>query len=91
MPSSTSDPTPGPAPGAQLQASVADQPDSARRPAGEVRLVLPWEVGDYADFYASLEHATNMGRLLRPDGEPVAARPGGMCRSATTAGPAPSW
>ncbi len=56
---------------AQLQASVADQPGSARRPAGEVRLVRPWEVGDYADFYASLEHATNMGRLLRPDGDPL--------------------
>jgi fumarylacetoacetase len=28
-------------------------------------------VGDYVDFYASLEHATNMGRLLRPHGEPL--------------------
>jgi fumarylacetoacetase len=56
---------------AQLQAGLADQPDRARRPRHQVRLVLPWEVGDYADFYASLEHASNMGRILRPDGEPL--------------------
>jgi fumarylacetoacetase len=31
--------------------------------------VLPFEVADYVDFYSSLEHATNMGRLLRPGGE----------------------
>jgi len=55
----------------QLQAGMADQPDRARRPRSEVRLVLPWVVGDYADFYASLEHASNMGRLLRPDGDPL--------------------
>jgi fumarylacetoacetase len=33
--------------------------------------VLPFEVADYVDFYSSLEHATNMGRLLRPGGEPL--------------------
>ena len=43
----------------------------ARRPAGEVRLVRPWEVGDYVDFYASREHATNMGRLMRPGERPL--------------------
>jgi fumarylacetoacetase len=32
---------------------------------------LPFAVADYVDFYSSLEHATNMGRLLRPDGEPL--------------------
>jgi fumarylacetoacetase len=26
-------------------------------------------VGDYVDFYASLEHATNVGRMFRPEGE----------------------
>ena len=29
--------------------------------------VLPVRVRDYVDFYASLEHATNVGRLIRPD------------------------
>jgi fumarylacetoacetase len=33
--------------------------------------VLPFEVADYVDFYSSLQHATNMGRLLRPGGEPL--------------------
>jgi fumarylacetoacetase len=33
--------------------------------------VLPFAVADYVDFYSSLEHATNMGRLLRPGGEPL--------------------
>ena len=34
-------------------------------------LALPFTVGDYVDFYSSLEHATFFGRLLRPDGEPL--------------------
>jgi len=29
--------------------------------------VLPVRIGDYVDCYASLEHATNVGRLFRPD------------------------
>jgi fumarylacetoacetase len=32
---------------------------------------LPFEVADYVDFYSSLEHATNLGRLFRPDSEPL--------------------
>jgi fumarylacetoacetase len=35
----------------------------------EARMVLPVAVADYVDFYSSLEHATNMGKLLRPGGE----------------------
>jgi fumarylacetoacetase len=30
---------------------------------------LPFEVADYVDFYCSLQHATNVGRIFRPDGE----------------------
>jgi fumarylacetoacetase len=37
----------------------------------DVRLHLPFEVADYVDFYSSIEHATNVGRLFRPDGEPL--------------------
>src|SRR5919201_521884 len=37
----------------------------------DVDLPLPFEVGDYVDFYASLEHATNVGRLFRPGAEPL--------------------
>jgi fumarylacetoacetase len=35
------------------------------------RMVLPIDVGDYVDFYSSREHATNLGKMLRPDGEPL--------------------
>jgi fumarylacetoacetase len=35
----------------------------------EVELRLPVEVADYVDFYCSLEHATNVGRIFRPDAE----------------------
>ena len=37
----------------------------------EVTLRLPFEVADYVDFYASLDHAGNVGRILRPDSEPL--------------------
>jgi fumarylacetoacetase len=30
-------------------------------------LLLPARVGDYSDFYASIQHATRVGRLFRPD------------------------
>jgi len=32
-----------------------------------VELLLPCDVGDYTDFYASIHHATNVGRMFRPD------------------------
>ncbi|MEO6628296.1 MAG: fumarylacetoacetase [Aquihabitans sp.] len=38
---------------------------------GAVTLRLPFAVGDYVDFYSSIEHATNLGRILRPDTEPL--------------------
>jgi fumarylacetoacetase len=33
----------------------------------DVDMLLPAVVGDYTDFYASIFHATNVGRLFRPD------------------------
>ena len=35
------------------------------------KMRLPFEVADYVDFYASLEHASNLGRMFRPDQEPL--------------------
>ena len=32
-----------------------------------VELVPLFHIGDYTDFYASIHHATNVGRLFRPD------------------------
>jgi len=37
----------------------------------EVTLHLPFEVADYADFYASEHHAANLGRIFRPGSEPL--------------------
>jgi len=36
-------------------------------PQASARMHLPVKVGDYTDFYASEYHATNVGRLFRPD------------------------
>jgi fumarylacetoacetase len=33
----------------------------------DVDMLLPADVGDYTDFYASIYHATNVGKLFRPD------------------------
>jgi fumarylacetoacetase len=33
----------------------------------EVKMVLPVEIGDYTDFYASVHHASNVGALFRPE------------------------
>ena len=40
-------------------------------PASSVLMHLPFTVTDYVDFYASEQHATNVGRIFRPDGEPL--------------------
>ncbi len=50
--------------------SAPEAPDNAaailvERP--RVRMRLPIQVGDYTDFYSSLEHATNVGKMFRPD------------------------
>jgi fumarylacetoacetase len=66
---------------ARLQQLLGEQDDELRAHAGLAEEVLlerqglamrvPVAVGDYVDFYSSLEHATNLGRILRPGGEPL--------------------
>ncbi|MDJ0706636.1 MAG: fumarylacetoacetase [Leptolyngbyaceae cyanobacterium MO_188.B28] len=36
-------------------------------PMAEAVMQLPCHIGDYTDFYASIFHATNVGKLFRPD------------------------
>ncbi len=55
----------------QLQASIHAQPARAYRPRQDVELILPVEIGDYADFYASRHHAENMSAILRPGEDPL--------------------
>ncbi|HET6531683.1 MAG TPA: fumarylacetoacetase [Actinoplanes sp.] len=54
--------------------TTAAQADAVRpflHPLTDVALHLPVAVADYVDFYASLEHASNLGRMFRPDEEPL--------------------
>lgn len=37
-------------------------------PQADVEYGLPAQIGDYTDFYTSIDHARNIVRLLRPDG-----------------------
>ncbi len=37
----------------------------------QAAMVVPMSIGDYVDFYSSLEHATNLGKLFRPNAEPL--------------------
>jgi fumarylacetoacetase len=53
--------------------ALAHGPDAepVHAPLDDVELVLPVAVADYVDFYSSLDHATNVGRMFRPEGEPL--------------------
>lgn len=33
----------------------------------DVEMQLPFQIGDYTDFYVGIHHATNIGKLFRPD------------------------
>jgi fumarylacetoacetase len=51
--------------------SRMDDVATALLPLDETTPVLPFDVADYVDFYASEHHASNVGRLLRPGQEPL--------------------
>ena len=40
-------------------------------PLARLETRLPLDIGDYVDGYASLEHASNLGRMFRPGGDPL--------------------
>jgi fumarylacetoacetase len=44
-----------------------DDPSRVLVAMREAELLLPVNIGDYTDFYASIEHATNVGSMFRPD------------------------
>jgi fumarylacetoacetase len=55
-------------------AADGDRADDCRRRAGELlvpmvdaAMELPAAIGDYTDFFTSIYHATNAGRMSRPD------------------------
>ena len=42
-------------------------PPGALVPMLEAEMFVPAEIGDYTDFYSSIYHATNVGKIFRPD------------------------
>ncbi len=62
--------------GREVRAAAADLLSGATRddvvhPVSECEMLLPFEVADYVDSYSSIHHATNLGKILRPDSEPL--------------------
>ena len=45
----------------------ADRLRPAMRPRAELEYLVPFQIYDYTDFYASIHHATNVGSMFRPD------------------------
>jgi fumarylacetoacetase len=48
-------------------AERAVRDESLLVPTEEAELLLPAAIGDYTDFYASIFHATSVGRMFRPE------------------------
>ena len=40
-------------------------------PASELTMILPMEVPAFVDFYSGINHASNVGKMFRPDMEPL--------------------
>lgn len=40
-------------------------------PQSAVEYAVPIQIGDYTDFYTSIHHARNVGRIARPDAAPL--------------------
>ena len=47
--------------------AAQDAADDILVAQADVSMRLPARIGDYTDFYSSIFHATNVGRMLRPD------------------------
>jgi fumarylacetoacetase len=52
-----------------LREGAAERPilEGCLHHAGDCRLHVPAEIGDYTDFYTGIHHARNVGALFRPD------------------------
>jgi fumarylacetoacetase len=53
--------------GGEREAAARRQGEALLVPMSACDLLVPAEVGDYSDFYASVHHATNVGSMFRPD------------------------
>ena len=50
-----------------LESAPTGRGHAADADGASARMLLPCEIGDYTDFYSSIHHATNVGKMLRPD------------------------
>ncbi len=50
-----------------LRAGNPNPPRDMLYPMAECELLMPVQIRDYTDFYASVFHATNIGSMFRPD------------------------
>jgi fumarylacetoacetase len=51
----------------ELLSKVSTGAERFLTPLADVDLLLPCNIPDYTDFYASIHHATNVGSMFRPD------------------------
>jgi fumarylacetoacetase len=51
----------------QANESMQDRVARCMSPMHDAPMLLPVQIGDYTDFYASIDHATRVGKLFRPD------------------------
>jgi fumarylacetoacetase len=54
----------------ELLQNYSSEVERSILPRSEVELLLPCDIPDYTDFFASIDHATNVGSLFRP-GQPL--------------------
>lgn len=54
-----------------LRARLDDLPEEVLEERDDLSLRLPFEVSDYVDFYSCEAHVRNLGRILRPDEDPL--------------------
>jgi fumarylacetoacetase len=50
---------------------LADTVEQASHPVDGITLHMPFTVADYVDYYASEHHASNVGKMFRPDQAPL--------------------
>ena len=60
----------------ELSRALSSRKDAKRYsrylvPLKKAQLFLPVSIGDYSDFFTGIHHATNLGRILRPDNPPL--------------------
>jgi fumarylacetoacetase len=48
----------------ELKSNQGDR-DKILKKQSDVTMLLPVQIGDYTDFYSSIDHATNIGKMLR--------------------------